>query len=239
MKKLIYFIVSMIMISCSTEITEEVIITEPLETANTQLTLVNKTADSLLVYLTLSGYPASDTLHVKSVNGIFGITESGLVGSFYLASKDSVSYTSKLWFSGNVSFGSQPLNCSTTAWPTGVNPFEFNLNCGQESIDISAMGGVNCLLEVNLVGGPEWQATPTYPDVRYFYNDSMWLNHGLLGVFPYGCTDCVDTLGKQACQTPAEAPNLTRICNPTRAAGVTGGRVVVKFLGYTNYQICK
>lgn len=232
----------MIMISCSTEIKEELVIevNDTLEVVtNTQLTLVNNTKDSLLVYLTLSGYPASDTVHVKNVYGIFGITDSGLVGSFYIPAKDSVSYVSDLEFSANVSFGSQPLNCSTTAWPTGVNPFEFNLNCGQESIDISAMGGVNCLLSVDLVGGPQWQASPSYPDVRYFYNDSMYHNSELIGVYPYGCTNCTNTDGKQACQTPNEQPNTKPICTPTRAKDARGGNVRVSFLGYTNTQICK
>lgn len=240
MKNLFILVVCMIMISCSTEIKEELVIDECSSAPiNTQLTLVNNTKDSLLVYLTLSGYPAADTIHVKNVNGIFGITESGLVGSFYLPAKDSVSYISTLWFSGNVSFGSQPLNCSTTAWPTGVNPFEFNLNNNQESIDISAMGGVNCLLTVDLIGGPEWQASPAYPDVRTFYNDSMWKNSNLIGVYPYGCTNCTNAQGKQACQTPNEQPNSKPICTPTRAAGVHGGNVRVAFIGYTNYQICK
>jgi hypothetical protein len=241
MKKLLYVLASMIMISCSTEIKEEVVIniTDSTESSATQLTLVNTSKDSVLVYLTLSGYPASDTVHVKNVNGIFGITESGLVGSFYIPAKDSVSYTSVLWFSANVSFGAQPVNCFTKAWPTGVNPFEFNLNNNQESVDISAMGGVNCLLSVDLIGGPEWQASSTYPNVRYFYNDSMYSNTGLIGVYPYGCTNCTNTQGKQACQTPAETPNTLPICNPTRAAGVHGGKVVVRFLGYTNLWICK
>jgi len=234
-----YLVACAIMISCATEIKEEIVINDNLQLANTELTLVNNTKDSLLVYLTLSGYPASDTIHVKNVNGIFGITGSGLVGSFYLAAKDSVSYTSMLWFSGNVSFGGQPINCFTATWPTGVNPFEFNLNNNQESIDISAMGGVNCLLSIDLIGGPAWQASPSYPDVRYFYNDSMWKNSGLIGVYPYGCTNCTNTEGKQACQTPNEQPNSKPICTPTRAADVHGGRVVVIFNGYTNTEICK
>jgi hypothetical protein len=237
MKKLISIGACMIMISCSTESKEEIIIDE-ISNPATELTLVNNSQDSVLVYLTLSGYPASDTVHVKDVNGIFGCTQSGLVGSFYLPATDSVSYTSTLWFSANVSFGSQPLNCTTTAWPTGVNPFEFNLNNNQESIDISAMGGVNCLLSVNLIGGPQWQASPSYPNVRYFYNDSMWKNTGLVGVYPYGCTNCTNTEGKQSCQSPNEQPNSKPICTPTRSANVHGGRVVVKFNGYTNYQIC-
>ena len=232
MKKLLFILSSLVMISCCEPSPEE-------EVEDTQLTLVNKTSDSVLVYLTLSGYPANDSVHVKNVNGIFGIKDQGLVGSFYLQAKDSLSYISPKWFSGNVSFGSQPLNCFSEAWPTGVNPFEFNLNNNQESIDISSIAGINCLLDVVLIGGPDWQASPTYPNVRFFYNDSLMVNTGLIGVYPYGCTNCTDTAGKQACQTPAEEPDSIPICTPTRAAAEHGGRVVVKFLGYTNTYICK
>lgn len=228
----------MIMISCSTEIKEEIVVTET-ESSTTQLSVTNSTEDSVLVFLTLSGYPANDTLHVKSVNNIFGIQDSGLVGSFYLQAGDTVSYTSTKWFSGNLGFGTQPINCTVTTWPTGTNPFEFNLNNNQESVDISAIGGVNCLLSVNLIGGPAWAATPTHPDVRFFYNDSMWQNSDLIGVYPYGCTNCTNTQGKDSCQTPNEKPNALPICNPTRAAYAHGGTVLVNFKGYTNTQICK
>jgi len=205
----------------------------------TEFVLVNNTKDCVLVYLTLSGYPATDTVHVKNVHGIFGITDSGLVGSFYLPSKDTVSYKSLKWFSGNVSFGGQPINCFSASWPTGVNPFEFNLNNNQESIDISSIAGINCLLSVDLLGGPKWLASPLYPDVRSFYNDSLYKNTGLVGVYPYGCTNCTDTAGRQPCQVPSETPNKNPICNPTRAAGVHGGKVIVTFKGYTNFEICK
>ena len=238
MKKLLYLVVCMIMISCSTEIKEELIVTE-VASSSTAIKVVNSTEDHLLVYLTLSGYPASDTIHVKDVYGIFGIKEHGLVGSFYIKAKDSVDYTSSKWFSGNMSFGGQPINCFSKSWPTGVNPFEFNLNNNQESIDISAMGGVNCILQVDLIGGPQWAASPKYPDVRYMYNDSMWKNSGLVGVYPYGCPNCTNTEGKQECQTPNEKPNSEPICNPTRAKGAHGGTVRVSFLGYTNTEICK
>ena len=62
---------------------------------------------------------------------------------------------------------------------------------------------------------------------------------GLVGVFGYGCTDCIDTAGRQACQTPTDIPNTTRICNPTRPLYGRGGNVRLSFLGYTNTQICK
>jgi len=61
-----------------------------------QTTMVVKNNDTIpvLVYFTLGGVPASDTSKwVQSVYNIFGITDSGLVGSFTLAAGDSLTYT--------------------------------------------------------------------------------------------------------------------------------------------------
>jgi hypothetical protein len=238
MKKLLLILALTSLFSCTTEIKEEVIIID--SSNNTELILVNSTKDSVLVWLTLSGYPAADSaLYVQNVNGIFGITQTGLQGSFYLGSKDSVFYTSTTGLSGNIGFGTSPINCPTTTWPTGANIYEFNLNVPQESCDIGCVTGVNSLINVQLLGGPEWQASPAYPDVREIQNDSMYKNTNRVGVMPYGCTNCVNTDGKQPCQTPSETPSSTRICNPTRSAGVRGGQVIVTFKGYTNFQICK
>lgn len=236
-KLLLYVLCCLSLLSCSTstEVSEAITVTDSLVvSSNTELVLVNNSNDSVLVYLTLSGYPSQDSsIYIQNVHGIFGILDSGLVGSFYLGSKDTVIYTSYKAFSGNVSFGAQPINCFTKAWPTGVNPFEFNLNDGQESIDISAIGGVNCILHVDLLGGPKWLAGTHYPDVRHFLNDTLYGNTGKVGVFPYGCTNCTDTIGRQPCQTPSVKPNTDHICNPTRAAGEHGGFVILTFEKFT------
>lgn len=128
---------------------------------NTTLQITNESSDSVLVYLTLS---KQDNRFVQDVNGIFGIKQTGLVGSFYLQSHDTVSYRSTLEFSGNIGFGTQGLNCKDSTWKNGVNIFEFNLNEPQESIDISCVGGVNCIMSADLIGGTTWSATPTYPN---------------------------------------------------------------------------
>jgi len=206
---------------------------------NTEFQIVNTTQDSVYVYLTLSGYPAADsTKFVQDVNGIFGCTQTGLNGMFWLYANDTVSYTSVKGFSGNISFGVAPMNCPTEAWPTGMNLFEFNLNEPQESIDISCMAGVNCILICDLIGGPAWPASNLFPNPRVLKNDTMGANTDRVGVYPYGCTNCTNTQGKQSCQTPSETPNTSPICNPTRAAGERGGLVRVKFDGYTNWKIC-
>lgn len=201
---------------------------------NTKLVVVNKTDDSVLVYLTLSGYNGKiKKEYLQDVKGVFGITQSGLQGSFYLSGNDSVSYTSTKRFSANIGFGTPPINCPTTTWVNGANVFEFNLNVPQESCDIGCVTGVNCLLSVDLIGGANWEASNYYPNLRHFYNDSMYKNTNLAGVMPYGCTNCTNTDGKQPCQTPSETPDSARVCNPTRSAGKRGGKVVVNFMGYT------
>lgn len=211
----------------------------PVQHDVTQMRVVNETKDSVLMYLTLSGYPSpQDTSYIQTVNGIFGCTQNGLNGNTWIAPGDSFTYTPTKMFSGNISFGVAPMNCFTNAWPTGMNLFEFNLNEPQESLDISCMAGVNCILGAKLIGGPAWPAD-TASDPRVLQNDSMWHNTGRVGVYPYGCTNCTNTAGHQDCQTPQETPNKYSICNPTRAAGDHGGLVRVAFKGYTNTQICK
>lgn len=208
----------------------------PAQQPNTTLAVTNSTDDSVLVFLTLG---SQDSTFVQNVNGIFGITQSGLVGSFMLPPNDTVKYTSTLKLSGNIGFGSQGVNCFSSTWLTGVNIFEFNLNEPQESIDISTMGGVNCLMGVYCLGGAKWQASPAYPDVRAFANDTIYKNTNRVGVYPYGCTGCTDSIGKQACQTPAEKPSSGAICTPTRAKNERGGIVLLNFNGYIKANICK
>jgi hypothetical protein len=211
--------------------------TPTVQTDNTSLLVTNNTADSVMVYLVLSG--GQDSTFIQNVNGIFGCTQTGLVGSFYLHANDTVSYKSTLMFSGNLTFGAMPQNCFDSTWTTGVNTFEFNLNEPQESIDISAMGGVNSLMSVSLTGiiledTTQWQASPSYPDVRAFKNNVQGSNSNMVGVYPYGCPNCTNNEGKQACETPNETPNTEPICTPTRATGKRGGSVILTFNGYTN-----
>lgn len=205
----------------------------PLPQENTRMVIANSSNDTVEGYLTLSGYSGKEkNLYVQNVNKIFGITQTGLVGVFTIAPGDSVVYTSKKYFSGNIAFGSQPQNCKDSILPNGINIFEFNLNEPQESLDISCMAGVNCIMGVSLNGGPKWPVTGI-SDPRYLQNDTA-NNTNLVGVYPYGCTNCTNTEGKQTCQTPNDTPNTAAICNPTRAKNRKGGTVRLNFMGYTN-----
>lgn len=203
------------------------------EPQNTELTVINSTKDSVLMYLTLSGYNLPEKpKYVQNVRGILNCPQDGLQGFVWVKPNDTLSYISTKYFSGNISFGTPPLNCSNDKWTLGVNIFEFNLNNPQESIDLSCMAGVNCIMKVDLVGGTNWPAD-TSLNTRVIENKEMWHNTGIVGVYPYGCTNCINTDGKQLCQTPNETPNEYRICNPTRGKGERGGKVQITFKGYT------
>jgi len=201
--------------------------------SNTGFEVVNSTNDSVQMFLTINS-PA-DSTWVQSVDGIFGIPSgSGLQGSVWLQPNDTLSYTPTLQFSGNIAFGTGPLNCPSQDWVTGVNIFEWSVNVPEgsnEGLDLSCVAGVNCIMCIDLVGGPDWLANGK--SIRTIENKDMWHNTGIYGVFPYGCTNCTNTEGKQECQTPNETPNTDKICTPTRAINEKGGLIRITFKGYT------
>ena len=233
--------------SCSvenvTEIKTELVLND--STENTELFVVNNTDDTVNVWLTLGIYTDSlKNYFVQNVSGIFGITDSGAVGTFALAPNDTLAYTSVLALSGNLCFGGPPLNCSTMDFPYATNIFEFCLNNNfglnpQESVEISCIAGVNSYLVGNLIGN-NWQVTEGIDTVRVFRNANFGENSGLCGVFPTGCTNCTNQAGAPIC-TPAlpfDKPNDKPICIIQRPAVGSGGQVICTFSGFTPV-ICK
>ncbi|HWY11942.1 MAG TPA: hypothetical protein VN026_11485 [Bacteroidia bacterium] len=189
---------------------------------------------TITVYLTLS----CGAGWVSDVNGMFGIVSSKKSqGSFILNPNDSLDYITpdSLGLSGNFSFGYPPVNC-----PVGITLYEFTLNnagtikFSQETTEISCVAGVSSLGKITLYGGGNWEANPNYMNVRFIKNDSMGKNSGLVGVFPYGCTNCTDTAGKPDCITNPEKPQSQAICNISRDANNSGGIVKVEFIGLIN-----
>lgn len=203
--------------------------------STTVLTVKNQNPnDTVEVYLTLNGGDG----YVSDVNGIFGITSSNdTQGSFYLLPKDSVTYTAPVGkaFSGNISFWSPPLNCPFE----GTTLFEFTLNNSlidsnsQETIDISCVAGVTCIGSFDLNGGGAWGDNYQSNDIKHFQNDSLYHNTGISGVFPYGCTNCINTEGAPVCNnSPSQFanPNLNKICNVQRNAKNSGGNVIISYI---------
>lgn len=205
----------------------------------TSLYLVNSTSDSVLTYITLGSL--GDTNYVQNIYGIFGILDSVTQGSFYIAPYDTVYYLSQTskGLNGNITFGYPPQNCpDTTQTPNGINLFEFNLNDNflvnaQETIDISCVSGANTFMKVSMKGGGYWNnGTDT---IKSFYNNDLYNNVGLNGVYPFGCDSCVGITSKTpycAGHKPYSKPQTKNICNIQRNANFSGGKVYVNFVGF-------
>lgn len=205
----------------------------------TQLQVINAAKKPVTVWLTLGATPGclQDVSKVPFITKVY----NDLAGSFVLqpAGLTKPFAPENLGFNGNLSFNTPPLNCPTRQLPNGVNLFEFILNNGfqagnpQETIDISCVAGVNCLLKVQLLGGPVWNAGSTQPKVVSFANGKMQTNSGRVGVFPYGCDNCTASVSPPVCpgHPPYEQPQAQPICNVQRNAKKPGGLVKVGFLG--------
>jgi hypothetical protein len=210
---------------------------------NTELCVVNSTTDTVNVFLTLG----SDTNYVTNVNGIYGITTSGLKGSFSLAPNDTVSYQSPCGkgFNGNIAFGDYANNCpDTTVYPNGMNIFEFALNNNfngipnaQETIDISCVSGVNCKITCNLSAN-NWNAGDTL-GFTSFGNSFLYDNVYRVGVFPYGCDSCTVIKAPPVCPNHKKysQPQKKNICNVQRNSTLKGGQIYVVYGGVLKGEI--
>lgn len=200
--------------------------------AKTMLVIKNgNDTNSVLVYVTL-GCPDT-TKWQSNVNGMFGITATGLQGAFYLAPGQQVSYTSKKALQGNVCFNSAPVNC-----PQKVTVCEFCLNNAgtsknaQETTEISCVSGVSFIASITLQGS-KWTANyPGYDTVTTIQNGPIGTNSGRVGVYPFGCDDCtMATSGAPSCtQGKNEVPQKHAICNVQRNARYSGGTVTITYL---------
>lgn len=187
--------------------------------------------DTITVYLTLGvkdGY-------VDDVNGIFGISSTKKTqGSFILYPNDTVSYTSSKPFQANISFNAAPLNCPYPA-PT---LYEVVLNnCGtatnaQETVDISCVAGVSTIGSISMTGGGNWTDNVKSDSITKIQNQDVYHNTGLSGVFPYGCTNCVNTGGAPECDNSPDyaTPNSEHLCTVQRNAKNSGGIVTITYL---------
>ena len=213
-------------------------------TDRTRVVVHNYSKKQVKVYLTLGDTKGC----IKDVSKIPGVTKiHKLQGWFNLGAGKNFSYTSPKGkgFNGNFTFGTPPINCPTTAWPNGVNLAEFIVNNGfqgsnaQETIDISAVYGVNAEIEFMTAKGGAWNAGVGKNNkpikVITFKNASIGNNVGLKGVFPYGCTTCTGTAGFAPCNpAPKDAPSpiktqATNICNVQRNSSKGGGVVEIAF----------
>ena len=190
----------------------------------TAVCVKNGSGKPVVVYLTLGGGGG----WVSDVYGIFGIKAHGTSGSFSLNANDSVSYTSADPFRGNISFDSPAMNCVTNIFEVAVNNYSMRHPSYQETLEISCVGGVNCIGKMRMYGGGKWIATTGYENIKEIHNDTIGANAGLIGVYPFGCTNCDSAVNPPICGTPAEACQTLPICNISRNARRSGGKITIE-----------
>ncbi len=227
-------IISLIFFGCNQSSNQDL----PVNT-NTTLCITNSTSDSVLAYITLGNI--GDTDYVQSTVGIFGITNGSSQNSFWLAPNDTLYYTSPTGkgLDGNITFGTPPVNCpDTVMYPNGINLFEFALNDNflinaQETVDISCISGVNCIIGSSFSGGGSW--TNGADTITSIQNSKLYDNIGLSGVFPFGCDSCIGITSHTpycAGHKQYATPQKTKICNIQRNAINNGGNVIIEFNGF-------
>ena len=210
----------------------------------TTLEAHNASDQSVLVYLTLGATPGcvQDVSTIIFDPAVSLTVIAPLMGSFWLSEGETVKIEAPagLGLNGNFCFGTPPLNCPCPDWPEGVALAEFIVNNGfqpggQETVDISCVCGSNAYLQFHL-STDDWSSNGgAIAPVKSFGNLTRYENTGLVGVFPYGCDNCVSSDAPPSCvgQQPQFA-NSEPICNVQRpAAGNQGGTVKVSFFGWT------
>jgi len=213
---------------------------EPEISINTLMQIRNDSEDSVLVYVTLGMTPGC----IHNVSMIPYVTDSvsgqrGLQGTFILAPGDNtISWApDSLGYNGVISFNHAPDNCSAPSYTNGLNQFEFIINNAfqgpgaQETIDISCVHGVNCVIRVNLSSECNtWNAGPTFPSVQGFANTMDRSQIGTPGVYPYGCDTCTGSKTPPSCIQLPQPHQKNAICNVQRDATLSGGTVYVIYL---------
>lgn len=241
MRKILLLILTSVMLfSC-----QKTIVTNP---DYTDVIIKNSALDSVQVYVTLQSQ--------ETIVGLFGMDstnfnpdsknpDGSLVqckGVFW--AKKDVEYhlgdTLPL-YGAVVSFGADNYGCEAAishGWQYGVNIFEFTVNTpssGNESTDLSCLDGLNAFLKLTVSDTVNWIAGG-----NVFVNPAenkfpLSANCGIVGVYPYHCDVCIDTL------TPPQpvcfpwsscSDNSVNNCQLDRAT-VRGGNITCEFLGFT------
>jgi len=120
--------------------------------------------------------------------------------------------------------------CNTAEYPQGWTQGEFTLNpkaTTQEVVDISGVNGINFAVSISLGSGWYFGTNTTVTEVGP--NNALNGNVGVPGVYPNGCTDCIQLVGNPVCPDLTTNPTCqaSRICNIKRD-NTTGGTVEFK-----------
>ena len=239
MKKLLLFIALAIGVGYCVQFKEKEN-KDVVQTPATMTKVYNGTKDSVLVYVTVGATPGC----LQNVMDVAWVTDSvpgqkGMQGTFVLAPGDSTTAYApdSLGFNGVISFNSPPNNCpDTTLFPTGVNQYEFMINNAyqgvdaQESANISAVHGVNCVIRVDYVTLNPFNAGPTIPVIQSYAN-TLDRNALIAGVYPFGCDTCTGTKTPLPCIKYPQPAHKNQVCQTQRNAAQSGGLIQVIYLG--------
>jgi hypothetical protein len=201
--------------------------------------IYNGSKDTALVYVTLGATPGC----LQQVSLIPFITDTiagqrGLQGTFKLAPGDStIAYApDSLGFNGVISFNGQPSNCpDTTLYPTGINQYEFMINNAfqgsnaQESINISCVHGVNCVISIDVKTLNPFNAGPTIPVIQAFRN-TLDRNAIISGVYSFGCDTCTGSKTLIPCIKYPQPAHEKSDCQVQRNSTQSGGLIKVIYL---------
>ena len=212
----------------------------------------NDTDTAVTVRLTL-GPPVSGTWirDVSQLPASWGITGSGLVGSFSLPGRTTRSYAlpAATGLSGNLLFGGGAGNpgCGNQpGFPDAATLGEFTLGVpgngysGQEGVDISNVNGTNAYMDLSLATSSPWNAGAGYPNVTSASSGAIGTNANRVGVFGWQATNCTSSVNPPnptaSCPAPLHAPagpelSSQPICNLQRPGN--GGTVTFVFKGFT------
>ena len=221
---------------CSNEVKKST--SEPLDV--TLMKIYNRTDVPVLVYITLGTTEGclQNVLDIPFVqDSVAG--QRGLQGTFILSPGDStVAYApDSLGYNGVISFGFAPDNCASPAYINGINQFEFMINNAyqganaQESINISCVHGVNCIIRTDVVSNNPFNAGPTFTNVQGFSNRLDKNAIGIVGIYPYGCDTCTGSKSPPACISLPQPAQKQSICQVQRNASLSGGLIKILYLG--------
>ena len=211
----------------------------PAASTVTLMQIKNDSKDSVLVYVTLGttwGCLQNVLLVPYVTDTVPG--QRGLQGTFILAPGDStISWApDTLGYNGVISFNHAPDNCPAPSYTNGLNQFEFIINNSfqpgspQETVDISCVHGVNCVIRVKLETESSWNAGPSFPSIQGFANTMDKNQIGTPGIYPYGCDTCTASKSPPSCIPLPQPAQKNKICNVQRDACLSGGIVYVIYL---------
>jgi len=193
----------------------------------TTVSFKNRTGSTVTCFITLTPAPAEPSASISNINqisssvSITGYDSNPLHGTFTLGSEATATFApmsgGPQLFSANMYVGDQ----SECTPPYGETFAEFTLNVDgnpltEETVDISEVNGVNALYDIDLtptsVYACEWsnsdylQQNGQYIQIKRIQNTpgaapNFEGDINSIGVYPFGCTNCVNRAGAPVCLT--------------------------------------